>query len=479
MTIEPTKKQETMIAAALSGKYTMILFGGAVGGAKTAGLYLLFLIAQKIYPGIQVYFVRKDLATIERNSYATWNEITQKYGIPQGLKNDRRSDQKNPRLEFNNGSNLFFFGENYDKDKDLLRWSGLVPNWFFADEINELTEKAYKKMFERAGRYQLAKGRNPHPLIVGTCNPSQGWVKEQIYDKWEKGILPNHILYIPSKVTDNPHLPEAYIENLKNLPKYEYSVYVEGNWNIQLKTGGEFLKSFELDRHVRPVRINKDIILHISIDSNVLPYIAVSVWQIEKEYIIGSENYTKYHCFQVNELPAKDPINTARKSALNLVKWLQEIDYNDKLMIYGDPTTKNSNNIDEDKKSFFTLFTETLKNNGFEIQDKMTISNKSVSAMGDFVNAIFEKRIKEIEIIIGENCKTSINDYIETKQDKDGGILKKRITDPKTKATYEPTGHFTDNLKDFICQAFAPEFRNFKRKINDIAPIVGYRNKRY
>ena len=61
MIIEPTKKQEQMIAAALSGKYTMILFGGAVGGAKTAGLYLLFLIAQKIFPGIQVYFVRKDL----------------------------------------------------------------------------------------------------------------------------------------------------------------------------------------------------------------------------------------------------------------------------------------------------------------------------------------------------------------------------------------------------------------------------------
>jgi hypothetical protein len=478
MTIEPTPKQETLIAAALSGKYTMILFGGAVGGAKTAGLYLLFLIAQRVYPGIQIYFVRKDLATIERNSYATWNEITQKFGVPSGLKTDRRSDNKNPRLEFHNGSNLFFFGENYDKDKDLLRWSGLIPNWFFADEINELTEKAYKKMYERAGRYQLAKGKNPKPLIVGTCNPSRGWVKDQIYDKWGKGELPDHILYIPSKVTDNKHLPKAYIENLKNLPKYEYSVFVEGNWNIQLKTGGEFLKSFELEQHVKPVRVNKNNTLHISIDSNVLPYIAISIWQIEKEHKITSEEtYTKYHCIQVNELPAKDPINTARKSALNLSKWLKDIGYEDKLFIYGDPTTKNSNNIDDDKKSFFTLFTETLKNEGFYTQDKMSRSNKSVSSMGDFVNAIFEDRIKEIDITIGETNKESINDYIETKQDKDGGILKKRVTDPKTKTSYEPNGHIVDNLKDFICQAFSVEFRNFQKKLNDIAPVVGLRIK--
>lgn len=466
MTITPTKKQEELIAAALSGKYTMILFGGAVGGAKTAGLFLLFLIAKKVYPGIQVYFVRKDMATIERNSYATWNEITAKFGVPKSLKADRRTDNKNPRIEFNDGSNLIFFGENYDKDKELMRWSGLIPNWFFADEINELTEKSYRKMFERAGRYQLPSGKNPKPLIVGTCNPSQGWVKEQIYDKWENGTLPNHILYIPSKVTDNPNLPPEYVENLKNLPRYEYEVYVLGNWNIQLKTGGEFLKSFELDQHVKPLRYDIEKTFHVSIDSNVLPYIAVSLWQIEKLN-------DHYYCRQVHELPAKDPINTARKAAQNLADWLKSIEYKDKLFIYGDPSTKSSNNIDDDKKSFFDLFTGTLRNNGFEIQDRMSRSNKSVSSMGDFVNAIFENRIKNISIQINESCKTSINDYIETKQDKDGGILKKRETDPQTKTSFEKHGHFTDNLKDFICQCFESEFIQFQsNKIGHQAYII-------
>ena len=241
-------------------------------------------------------------------------------------------------------------------------------------------------------------------------------------------------------------------------------MFVLGNWDIQLKTGGEFLKSFELEKHVRPVRVDINNTIHISIDSNVLPYIAVSVWQIEKEYNIGAEEYTKYHVKQVHELPAKDPINTARKSALNVAKWLRQIGYEDKIFIYGDPTTKNKNNIDEEKRSFFNLFVGTLNKEGFNVHDKMTRSNKSVSSMGDFVNACLDNRIKSIDITIGETNKTSINDYIETKQDKDGGILKKRETDPKSKASYEPHGHLTDTFKDFVCQAFNSEFNKFKSK---------------
>ena len=40
--IKFTEKQYELIENALSGDYTFILFGGAVGGAKTVGLFLLF-----------------------------------------------------------------------------------------------------------------------------------------------------------------------------------------------------------------------------------------------------------------------------------------------------------------------------------------------------------------------------------------------------------------------------------------------------
>ena len=460
MTITPTDKQMQLIEAALSGKYSMILFGGAVGGAKTAGLFLLYLIAQRVYPGIQVYFVRKDLATIERNSYATWNEITGKFGTPQSLVKDRRADTKNPRLEFANGSRLIFFGENYDKDKDLTRWSGLIPNWFFADEINELTHSAYLKMYERAGRYQIANGNTPPPLIVGTCNPSRGWVKEEIYDKWENGTLPAHILYIPSKITDNPNLPDAYVQNLKNLPKYEYLVYVEGNWNIQLKSGGEFFKNFELDKHVTPLDTHPEERIHISIDSNVLPYIAVTCWQLQKK----GEGWTAK---QTHELPIRDPDNTARKAGARVGRWLQSIGYNQKVFLYGDPTTTARNNIDDEKKSFLDLFVEGLLNEGYEADKRFYTKATGVASTGDFINAIYEGKIPGVDIVISEYCKESINDYIETKQDKDGGILKKRVTDPKTKQSYEEHGHLSDTKRYFLCKVFDNEFNQFQNRFSD------------
>ena len=459
MTIEPTKKQMELIEAALSGKYSMILFGGAVGGAKTAGLFLLFFVAHRIYPGIQVYFVRKDLATIERNSYATWNEIIGNYGTPKGLKADRRADNKNPMLSFEDGSNLIFFGENFEKDKNLTRWSGLIPNWFFADEINEMTYNGYKKMYERVGRYRLP-GKNPKPLIVGTCNPSNGWVKEEIYDKWKKGVLPDHILYIPSKITDNPHLSKEYVENLMHLPVYEREVFVNGNWDVQLKTGGEFWKSFELNKHVLPLFYDDSTTLHITVDNNVYPYIAISVWQVIKQ---GEYEIAK----QIHEIPAKDPDNTATSAAKLFVNWALSNEYEDVVFIYGDQTTTQRNTIDDNKKSFLDKFTSEISKM-FLIRKRIPSKNPPVALSGEFINAIYENNFDKKQILINEVCKESINDYILTKQDKDGGILKTRTKNPSTGVSYEEYGHFSDIKRYFLTQVFKESFSKFKRRLNPV-----------
>jgi len=455
--IKFTEKQYELIENALSGDYTFILFGGAVGGAKTVGLFLLFLLAQRIYPGIQVIFIRKDLATIERNSYATWNEFTTKYGTPASLANDRRTNSTTPCLEMKNGAKLIFFGENYEKDKDLTRWSGLIPNWFLADEINELQYKSYLKMYERAGRYQL-KGKQPKPLIIATCNPSQGWVKEEIYNKWKNNTLPEHVLYIPSKITDNPYLSKEYVENLKNLPRYEYAVYVEGDWDVQLKTGGEFWKDFELNKHVKPINY-KETTLHISVDNNVYPYITITIWQIEDK----REFEGLCHISQIHELPVRDPDNTATKAAIKFVQWAQSKDYNDVVFIYGDKTAGNRNTIDDDKKTFLDKFCDKIQEY-YAIRKKIPSSNPPVALSGEFINAIYEKNYDNLSIKINETCKISINDYIETKQAADGGILKPRVKDSNTGITYEKNGHITDTKRYFICEAFKSSFNRFKKR---------------
>ena len=148
------------------------------------------------------------------------------------------------------------------------------------DEINECQEVTLLKLIERAGSWQHSPGC---PIrILATCNPTNNWVKDRFYDKWVKGTLPTGWAYVPAKISDNPHLSKEYVEGLKMLPLFQYKVFVEGEWDIQLKVGGEFYKCFELDQHVKKTKYDPSIPIHISWDDNVNPYLPCGIFQIIK-----------------------------------------------------------------------------------------------------------------------------------------------------------------------------------------------------
>jgi hypothetical protein len=459
---EPFPKQEEFINAVLSGKFSFVLFGGAIRGGKTFALLALFIILCKVFPGSRWALVRKDLPTIKRNLYPSWNKIKPDRFI-------QNHNNETHTVTFVNGSQIIFYPENYAQDKNLDRWKGLEVNGFGFEEINECQQASLYKAFERAGSYVVPGLKvQPKPIVIGTCNPTQGWVKELVYTPWKEGTLKSTWLYIQSRIHDNLPLLKAqpdYLPSLReNLNTYEFLVYVEGDWDVQLKMGGEFLAKFELSDHVRPNEWDIEKMMCISLDSNVYPHIAVTCWQIEPN---GSVRKIK----QVNELPAEDPINTGTKAGENVGKWLKSIGYNQRVKIYGDRSTKNRNNIDDNKKSFFALFTEAIAKEGFRIEDCMLNNAPVVSTIADFVNAIFAGEVPGLEIEVGEHCKKSINDYIETKTNENGGILKVRVKHPTIdKLTYEKNGHLTDTLKDFIVSAFNTEYMAFINKKKGLGP---------
>lgn len=269
-----------------------------------------------------------------------------------------------------------------------------------------------------------------------------------------------------STYQDNPYCPPERVfhyENLKNISEYEYLVYAKGLWGKR-KTGGEFYNAFNMSQHVKYVPLDIDKIIHVSLDYNVLPYVAISLIYLHKDDL----GIWQIEIFK--EMPCREPINSAKRAGEHLVGWLKTINYNQTIYTYGDRSTKNRNGIDDDKRSFYDIFIEPLKRNGFKVEDKMAKFAPSVSALGEFVNGIFEGSQKFAQISVNADCKTIINDYIESKKDKDGSMLKKRITDPKTGISYEPNGHFCDNLKDFIYQAFTKEFEAFQNRFNPIKP---------
>lgn len=442
------KKQEYAFEAVQSELYRFILFGGAIRGGKTVWGLTTLLTLCRVFPGSRWCIIRENSEKIRTTTIPSFRKLE-----PPGNLRLSPFEYIHP-----NGSSILFKSENYTSDKEINWMRGLEVNGFLFEEINECQRQTLYKAFERAGSWSV-KGEQPYPYVLATCNPTNGWVKEDVYDKHKNNTLKENWLYVQSKITDNiANLDPVYVESLKDLPKYEYEVFVNGNWDLQIKTGGEFWKDFELDKHIHPIRYNESQTIHITVDNNVYPYIAISVWQLNK---VGDID----EAVQIHEIPAKDPNNTASSAAKLFVKWALSKDYEDVVFVYGDQTTTQRNTIDDNKKSFLDKFTSEIGKT-FSVRKRIPTKNPPVAISGDFINAIYEKEFDNKRIIINETCKESINDYVLTKQDRDGGILKTRTKDPKTGVSYEEHGHFSDVKRYFLTQVFKESFSRFKRRFD-------------
>lgn len=453
MKISFTPKQEEAMNAIASENYKFILFGGAVAGGKTFWGLSALLIMCEIFPKSRWCVVRENLERIRTTTIPSFKKLG-----ASGKLLSSPYEYTHP-----NGSVILFKGENYDSDKDLDWLKGLEVNGFLFEEINECQESTFDLAFSRAGRWECTP--RPKPIIIATCNPTNNWVKTRVYDLWKTDTLPKSWLYIPSKVTDNPYLTEDYLENLKQMPKYQYMVFVQGDWEVQLKTGGEFYKCFELDSHVRETKYNPDLPLHISWDDNVNPYLPCGIFQIVLHKDSKGEVITK-EIVMIDEIAGVTPSNTIKSVCNEFIRLYPN--HKAGLFIYGDATAMKDDTKLEKGYNFFRLIMDYLKQ--YNPQQRVLSSNPSVVMRGMWINTIFEKEIGKIKITIGENCKKTINDFILLKEAADGTKSKDMETDPKTKVRYQKVGHFSDLFDYLMCYAFMNEFTNYQ-KGSAIKPI--------
>jgi hypothetical protein len=465
---EPSPKQQEFLEAVFSGKYRVVLFGGAIRGGKTyAGLGALLLLC-KFYPGSIWAVVRATLPSLKQTTIKSFKKICP-------VKFIETYNQETQTVTFTNGSQLIFFSENYDDDKDLDRWKGLEVSGFLLEECNELSEDAFWKAIERAGSFIPRDNKKPPPLVAMTCNPANNWVKKLIYDRamgrpdpeGKLGPLPEKWLYIPSKITDNPYaMADAdYIESINSMPEYKRQVYVEGNWDIQLKVGGEYFKCFDLDKHVRKVgseeevKYNPALPLHVSFDDNVNPYLPCGIFQfdITPHILEGGKSVNHYNIYMIDEIAGINPNNTISAVCREVVRKYPKHEAG--MFIYGDATADKEDTKLEKGFNFYRLILDNLR------QYKPTLmvlsSNPAVYMRGNWMNTVFEKEIGHLKFLVSDICKNAINDFILLKEDENGGKAKAMETDPKTKVRYQKVGHFADLLEYFMCSRFAAQFQSY------------------
>jgi len=421
MKIQPSKKQNE--AKVIADNNLITLYGGSIRGGKSYWGCLMIISYCFKYPNSRWLMMRASVPTLTRTLLVTFNELLAK-GFNQYVTNYNKQTNV---LTWNNGSEIIFMAENYANDKDLNRFKGLEINGAFIDEVNEIQEVTFDKIIERAGSWFHAGDINAKILM--SCNPANNWVKKRFYDKFKNGSLPDKVAYVPAKITDNPHIPQSYYNSLKLLPTYQYEVFVNGNWDIQLKVGGEFYKCFELDKHVYELEYNDKLPLHISWDDNVNPYLPMGIYQIEGKTI---------RC--IDEIAGVTPSNTVKAVCMEFIRKYPA--HNAGLFVYGDATAQKEDTKMEKGYNFYRLITDHLKD--YKPQLRVLKSNPSVVMRGNWINTVMENEIGGLRIEINKSCTNTINDLILTKEAPDGTKNKEMETNATTKVRFQKVGHFSD-----------------------------------
>ena len=470
----------------------IVLYGGSSSGKSFSVAQFFSILA--FYEGCNMLVMRKVGASIEKTIYADFRAAIN--GID-GLAECCRFKQNS--IVFNDGGKIDFSGlDDPEKIKGISQYKRV-----FLDELSEYDETDFKQI-----RLRL-RGQEGQQ-IVAAFNPisEEHWIKKKWFDRetWQdipmaltigNETLPQELCAVKSvrmnseKMILNPntgeydrHAPDTiviqstYLNNFWvvgspdgkygyydqqaiatfendriNDPDY-YQVYALGEWG-HIRTGAEFFPSFSHGVVCGMFKYNPELPIHISMDSNVLPYVTATFFQ--KEYKPDDVQQVT----QIDELPIESPNNSARKAAKVIAKRLKEYGYSDKVYLHGDASGKAANTIDCENRSFFDLVIDELEHEGFEVEDCIGNKNPSVATTGEFINAVWDGRVPGVAIRIDNDCTTSIDDYQAVQKDENGAIAKQKVTNPVTKQKYEAHGHVADTLRYIAHDLLRQQYTEF------------------
>lgn len=226
-----TKKQTQALDYLEDTVTTELLYGGAAGGGKSMlGCY--WQLKRRIkYPGTRGLIGRASLTTLKSTTLQSFYKVCQQQGIKKGRDFKQTSAQDNlfpNAIVFENTSVIYLrdlFA--YPSDPDFDDLGSLEITDAFIDEGSQVTEKAKETVMSRL-RENLINGC---PKLLTASNPAKNWMYREFYKLDKEGLLPHDKKFVQSLPIDNPHLPEGYLNILRNLKdKNQRARLWEGNW---------------------------------------------------------------------------------------------------------------------------------------------------------------------------------------------------------------------------------------------------------
>jgi len=201
------------------------VYGGAAGGGKSA-LGCLWLIEQcQKYEGTRWLLGRSRLKTLKETTLATFFELATKLDISEQFSYNSMAGT----INFNNGSQILLKDlQSMPSDPEFDSLGSLEISGAFIDEISQISEKAWLIVKSRC-RYKLNE-YGLIPKILGCTNPTRNWVFNRFYKPYSDEITDPSRAFIRALPTDNPHLPQSYLDALLALDEASTQRLYYGNW---------------------------------------------------------------------------------------------------------------------------------------------------------------------------------------------------------------------------------------------------------
>lgn len=260
--INLTKRQSIAWKLLFDDKTTEIVYGGSAGGGKSflSTLWLATLCIK--YPGIRCLLGRTVLATLKQTSLNTLFEVLKMMDL-KGDEHYVYNGQSNIITFYNKSEIVLKDLEYKPSDPNFDSLGGLEITAAVIEEAAQITSLAYSIVKSRI-RYKLNQ-YNLIPKIFLTLNPANTWVKKDFYLPWIQNNLESNKAFVPALPLDNPHLPDSYIQMLKELPPQQRRRLLEGDWDY-LEDSDSLFKFDSISESIYKLVPNPQDKVYISLD---------------------------------------------------------------------------------------------------------------------------------------------------------------------------------------------------------------------
>lgn len=421
---------KVMLSVARLNKIRYFFFGGAIRGGKTyVCLFIVWTLA-RLFPKSRWHIFRADFPELESTTIPSMEKLIG----PEGKDFVWKRKPSNYHILLSNGSKIFFKAENIRNDPELKWMLGLETNGIVLEQMEGLTEKLYDRSKERAGSWYIPN--MPPPLIMGTFNPTDTWVKKEIYDKWRNDELPAMMDFTEALPEDNPFVTQDQWENWENLDPISQAQMIRAVWKF-LTDAKLFAYSFNPKKTVVDVNTpegralmtpRKGMPMKIIFDFNVDPITSIAA---QNDGIKWGKVYKEYRLRNSDIFELCTRIKT---------------DWQDFYIVAsGDASGRARSALTRGNRSYVQTIKKLLKLSINQV--KFPTVNPSVRNTRVLLNSLFHNHK---DFLISSECQFLIDDLETVKVDDHGDIDKKK----DSKKT-----HLLDNLRYF-------SWNEFKKFIN-------------